>query len=77
MNEKEIKRERRARNKVTSSILKRIGKWLSNVSKQDAKKIKRTFTQVVEGPPRQTGLDSVEELSKVGIVGLYSPEKVE
>ena len=52
-------------------------KWLSNVSKQDAKKIKRTFTQVVEGPPRQIGLDSVEELSKVGIVGLYSPEKVE
>ena len=74
MIEKELKKEHRARNKVTAKILKQGGKWLSNVSKWQAKRIRRTFPQVIEGPPRQTDCESVEELTRDGIIGLYSKE---
>ena len=52
------------------------GKWLSNASKEDAAKIKRTFPQVFEGAPRAHARWSVEDLVADGIVGLYSQENM-
>jgi len=70
------KKERKERKKITAKLLAYPGgRWLSNIDMQDAKKIKRTFSQVVEGPPRRTERESVEELSRTGIVGLYQKEK--
>lgn len=52
------------------------GEWLSNASAQDAVKIERHFPQVFAGAPRAHGPWSVEDLTKDGIVGLYSVEEL-
>lgn len=66
---KEEKKKRKAAKYPTGA------KWLSNVSEEDAKKIRKTFSQVIEGPPRRTDCESVEELSKTGLIGLYNPKE--
>jgi len=56
-------------------MAKKLGKWLSNVSEEDAVKVRRTFSQVVQSTPRATEGWSTADLIKDGIVGLYE-EKV-
>ncbi len=52
------------------------GKWLSNVSQDDAFKIRKTFPQVFQGAPRAHARWSVEDLVADGIVGLYAQENM-
>lgn len=76
MTKDEKKRERKLRKRITRKLLKDVpGKWLSNASQEDAIKIRKTFSQVLQGAPRASKGWSSADLVKDGIVGLYSEEK--
>ncbi len=53
----------------------KLGKWLSNVAKEDVAKIKRAFPKVIVGLPKAIGQRSAENLYDLGLVGLYLGEK--
>ncbi len=71
--EKKLARKER---KVEARRFQVKGKWLSNVSQDDAFKIRKTFPQVFQGVPRAHARWSVEDLVADGIVGLYAQENM-
>lgn len=73
---KDEKRERKAREKTTKKFRKDIpGIWVSNVSKEDAIKIRKAFPQILQGAPQASKGWSTVDLIKEGIVGLYKEVK--
>ncbi len=72
-----LKSEKKKERKERKIKARGQGRWLSNVSMSDARRINRLYPKVSEGTPKPTADSTIEDLCKLNIVGLYGDKSEE